>query len=49
MPRPTEEWLKYCEKVDVAGGLKVIGEEDVARDHNGDLLENGIFDVAKPK
>ena len=26
----------------------MLGEEEVARDHNGDVLINGFFDVTKP-
>ena len=46
-PRPLDEWLAYLAKVHAARGLRVIGEEEIARDPEGNVLLGGFFGVEK--
>lgn len=43
---PMDQWLRYLERVDSAGGLCILGSEEVPR-HKGVALTAGFFSVPK--
>lgn len=45
-PRPLDQWLLYLERAEAAGGLCVLGAEEVPR-HEGVALTAGFFSVTK--